>query len=36
MPDKDLPALQTAGFAALVGPGPDTNEIVKFIRANIH
>jgi methylmalonyl-CoA mutase C-terminal domain/subunit len=36
IPDEDLPALKTAGIAAIFGPGTDTNEIIKFIRENIH
>jgi methylmalonyl-CoA mutase C-terminal domain/subunit len=35
IPDEDVPALKTAGIAAIFGPGTDTNEIVNFIRENI-
>jgi methylmalonyl-CoA mutase C-terminal domain/subunit len=36
IPDEDIPPLKTAGIAAIFGPGTDTNEIIKFIRENIH
>jgi methylmalonyl-CoA mutase C-terminal domain/subunit len=36
IPDEDIPTLKTAGIAAIFGPGTDTNEIIKFIRENIH
>jgi len=36
IPDEDIPALKTAGIAAIFGPGTDTNEIINFIRENIH
>jgi methylmalonyl-CoA mutase C-terminal domain/subunit len=36
IPDEDLPALKTAGIAAIFGPGTDPNEIINFIRENIH
>lgn len=36
IPDEDIPALKTAGIAAIYGPGTDTHEIIKFIQENTH
>ena len=32
IPQADVPAVQALGFAAVFGPGTDTNEIVRFVR----
>jgi methylmalonyl-CoA mutase C-terminal domain/subunit len=36
IPEDDIPALKTAGIAAIFGPGTDTGEIINFIRENVH
>jgi methylmalonyl-CoA mutase C-terminal domain/subunit len=35
IPDEDVPALNEMGVKGIFGPGTPTNEIVKFIRANV-
>ena len=36
IPDEDLPALGQAGVAKIFTPGASTQEIVDWIRANVH
>ncbi len=35
VPEEDLPALKTAGVAAVFGPGTSTEDVAKFIRENV-
>jgi methylmalonyl-CoA mutase C-terminal domain/subunit len=35
IPDSDIPNLNSIGIQGIFGPGTDTNEIVKFIQANL-
>ena len=35
IPDSDIPRLNEIGIQGIFGPGVDTNEIVKFIQANL-
>jgi methylmalonyl-CoA mutase C-terminal domain/subunit len=35
IPDEDLAALKTAGVAAVFKPGTTTNDIVKWVEANV-
>jgi methylmalonyl-CoA mutase C-terminal domain/subunit len=35
IPDEDVPALNEMGVKGIFGPGTPTDQIVKFIRANI-
>jgi methylmalonyl-CoA mutase C-terminal domain/subunit len=35
IPDEDVPALRTAGVAAVFGPGTTIREVAEFIRANV-
>ncbi|WP_455139223.1 cobalamin B12-binding domain-containing protein [Candidatus Hodarchaeum mangrovi] len=35
IPDSDIPKLNEIGIQGIFGPGADTNEIVKFIQANL-
>jgi methylmalonyl-CoA mutase C-terminal domain/subunit len=35
IPDEDVPALKTAGIAAIFGPGTDTKDIIGFIQENV-
>jgi len=36
IPDQDVDALKNAGVAAIFQPGTSMDEIVRFIRANVH
>lgn len=36
IPDQDVEALKKAGVAAIFQPGTSMDEIVKFIRSNVH
>jgi methylmalonyl-CoA mutase C-terminal domain/subunit len=36
IPDQDVDALKKAGVAAVFQPGTSMDEIVQFIRANVH
>jgi methylmalonyl-CoA mutase C-terminal domain/subunit len=35
IPDEDVPALKEMGWAGIFGPGTSTQDLVKFIRAQI-
>jgi methylmalonyl-CoA mutase C-terminal domain/subunit len=35
IPDDDVPALKTAGIAAVFGPGTTIGEVATFLRANV-
>lgn len=35
VPDEDVPALKTAGVAAVFGPGSDLDEIIEFTKENV-
>jgi methylmalonyl-CoA mutase C-terminal domain/subunit len=35
IPDEDIPPLKTAGIRGVFGPGSNTDDIVRFIRAEI-
>ena len=35
IPEADIPAVKEMGFAAVFGPGTDTNEIIEFVRSNV-
>jgi len=35
LPDEDIPAIQAMGIQGCFGPGTSTEEIIKFVRANI-
>src|SRR5882757_2595446 len=35
IPEQDIPALKTAGVAAIFGPGTPMDDIVKFIQGNV-
>jgi methylmalonyl-CoA mutase C-terminal domain/subunit len=35
IPDEDVPALNEMGVKGIFGPGTPTDQIVKFIRANV-
>ena len=35
IPDDDVPALKTAGIAAIFGPGTTIREVADFLRANV-
>ena len=36
IPDQDIPNLKSAGVAAIFQPGTSMDEIVQFIRSNVH
>jgi methylmalonyl-CoA mutase C-terminal domain/subunit len=36
IPDQDVDALKKQGVAAIFQPGTSMDEIVKFIRSNVH
>jgi methylmalonyl-CoA mutase C-terminal domain/subunit len=36
IPDQDVDALKKAGVAAIFQPGTSMDEIIRFIRANVH
>ncbi len=36
LPDEDIPAIQAMGIKGCFGPGTSTEEIIDFVRANIH
>jgi methylmalonyl-CoA mutase, C-terminal domain len=36
LPDEDIPAIKTMGIMGCFGPGTSTDEIIKFVRDNIH
>jgi methylmalonyl-CoA mutase C-terminal domain/subunit len=35
IPEEDVPALRSAGIAAIFGPGTDTGDIINYIKGNI-
>lgn len=35
IPDEDIPALKACGIAEVFGPGTGTEEIARYIRANV-
>ncbi|HEU5374206.1 MAG TPA: cobalamin B12-binding domain-containing protein [Ktedonobacteraceae bacterium] len=35
LPDEDIPAIRELGIQGCFGPGTSTEEIIKFVRANI-
>ncbi|HET8845003.1 MAG TPA: cobalamin B12-binding domain-containing protein [Ktedonobacteraceae bacterium] len=35
LPDEDIPAIQAMGIRGCFGPGTSTEEIIKFVQANI-
>ena len=35
IPDEDVPALKAAGVAAVFKPGTTTNDIIKWVEANV-
>ena len=35
IPEGDISAIKEMGFAGVFGPGTDTNDIVKFLHANV-
>ncbi len=35
IPDEDVPALQTAGVAAVFGPGTSIGQVADYLRANV-
>jgi methylmalonyl-CoA mutase, C-terminal domain len=36
LPDEDIPAIKALGIQGCFGPGTSTEEIIEFVRANIH
>jgi hypothetical protein len=36
LPDEDIPAIEALGIKGNFGPGTSTQEIIDFVRANIH
>ncbi|MBV9691700.1 MAG: cobalamin B12-binding domain-containing protein [Ktedonobacteraceae bacterium] len=36
LPDEDIPAIKAMGIKGCFGPGTSTEEIIKFVRENIH
>jgi methylmalonyl-CoA mutase C-terminal domain/subunit len=36
LPDEDLPAIKELGIQGCFGPGTSTEEIIRFVRENIH
>jgi methylmalonyl-CoA mutase C-terminal domain/subunit len=36
LPDEDIPAIKALGIKGCFGPGTSTEEIIKFVRENIH
>jgi methylmalonyl-CoA mutase C-terminal domain/subunit len=36
IPDQDVDALKKAGVAAIFQPGTAMDEIIQFIRSNVH
>lgn len=36
LPDEDIPAIKAMGIQGCFGPGTSTDEIIKFVRGNIH
>ena len=36
LPDEDVPAIKAMGIKGCFGPGTSTEEIIKFVRENIH
>jgi methylmalonyl-CoA mutase, C-terminal domain len=36
LPDEDIPAIKAMGIQGCFGPGTSTEEIVQFVRENIH
>ena len=36
IPQEDIVALRDLGFQAIFGPGASTNDIVDWVRANVH
>lgn len=36
LPDEDVPAIKALGIQGCFGPGTSTDEIIQFVRENIH
>ncbi len=36
LPDEDVPAIKALGIRGCFGPGTSTDEIIQFVRENIH
>src|SRR5579875_1508225 len=36
LPDEDIPAIKAMGIKGCFGPGTPTDEIIQFVRENIH
>jgi methylmalonyl-CoA mutase C-terminal domain/subunit len=36
LPDEDIPAIQALGIKGCFGPGTSTEDIIAFVRQNIH
>jgi methylmalonyl-CoA mutase C-terminal domain/subunit len=36
IPQEDIVSLRDIGFQAIFGPGASTNDIVDWVRANVH
>jgi methylmalonyl-CoA mutase, C-terminal domain len=36
LPDEDIPVIKAMGIKGCFGPGTSTEEIIDFVRANIH
>lgn len=36
LPDEDIPAIEALGIKGNFGPGTSTEEIIDFVRANVH
>ena len=36
LPDEDIPAIKAMGIQGCFGPGTSTEEIIEFVRANVH
>lgn len=36
LPDEDIPAIKAIGIQGCFGPGTSTEEIINFVRANVH
>ncbi|HLI08798.1 MAG TPA: cobalamin B12-binding domain-containing protein [Ktedonobacteraceae bacterium] len=36
LPDEDIPAIKAMGIKGCFGPGTSTEEIIDFVRTNIH
>ena len=36
LPDEDIPAIKAMGIQGCFGPGTPTDEIIRFVRDNVH